>query len=195
MRRVISLAGSWALVLAMLFAPSAFSAERQNASRQRNEKKMQENLVKEVRHQLLLLPYYSVFDNLLFKVDGDKVTLLGQVVRPTLKSDAENAVKDIEGVASVTNQIEVLPVSPMDDGLRRALYRAIYGDTALSRYGMSALPSIHIIVKNGNVALEGVVDSESDKNLANLRASGVTNVFSVTNNLTVGSTDSRDSKK
>jgi hyperosmotically inducible periplasmic protein len=189
MRKLSSIAGSWTLVLVMLAAPSASLAGSQNNSRQRNEKKMQENLVKEVRHQLLLLPYYSVFDNLLFKVEGDKVTLLGQVVRPTLKSDAENAVKDIEGIATVSNQIEVLPVSPMDDGLRRAVYRAIYGDTALSRYGMSALPSIHIIVKNGNVTLEGVVDSEGDKNLANLRASTVPNVFSVTNNLTVGSGD------
>jgi len=139
---------------------------------------MQENLTKEVRHQLLLLPYYSVFDNLMFKVDGDKVTLLGQVVRPTLKSDAEAAVKGIEGVASLDNQIEVLPVSPMDDQLRRAVYRALYTDASLSKYGWSALPSIHIIVKNGHVTLEGVVDSESDKNLANLRANGVPNVFS-----------------
>jgi len=160
-------------------------------AQQRNEKKMQENLTKEVRHQLLLLPYYSVFDNLMFKVEGDKVTLLGQVVRPTLKSDAEAAVKGIEGVASVDNQIEVLPVSPMDDQLRRAVYRTIYGDTGLSKYGWSALPSIHIIVKNGHVTLEGVVDSESDKNLANLRANGVPNVFSVTNNLNISS----DSKK
>jgi hyperosmotically inducible protein len=152
---------------------------------------MQENLTKEVRHQLLLLPYYSVFDNLMFKVDGDKVTLLGQVVRPTLKSDAEAAVKGIEGVASLDNQIEVLPVSPMDDQLRRAVYRALYTDASLSKYGWSALPSIHIIVKNGHVTLEGVVDSESDKNLANLRANGVPNVFSVTNNLNVAS----DSKK
>src|SRR4029077_296776 len=176
------------LALALtLPALTAISASAQ----QRNEKKMQENLTKEVRHQLLLLPYYSVFDNLMFKVEGDKVTLLGQVVRPTLKSDAENAVKSIEGVASVSNQIEVLPVSPMDDQLRRAVYRAIYGDAVLSRYGMSALPSIHIIVKNGNVTLEGVVDSESDKNLANLRSSAVPNVFSVTNNLTVSSSDNK----
>ena len=159
---------------------------------QRNEKKMQENLTKEVRHQLLLLPYYSVFDNLMYKVDGDKVTLLGQVVRPTLKSDAEAAVKSIEAVAAVDNQIEVLPVSPMDDQVRRAVYRTIYGDPGLSKYGWSALPSIHIIVKNGNVTLEGVVDSESDKNLANLRANGVPNVFSVTNNLRVGSNDSKN---
>ena len=191
MRRIFDLAGSSIALLAVLIAVTTTPARGQNTSHQRSEKKMQENLVKEVRHQLLLLPYYSVFDNLLFKVEGDKVTLLGQVVRPTLKSDAENAVKSIEGVASVNNQIEVLPVSPMDDQLRRAVYRAIYGDTVLSRYGMSALPSIHIIVKNGNVTLEGVVDSESDKNLANLRASAVPNVFSVTNNLTVGSSDSK----
>ena len=191
MRRIFGLAGSSIPLLAVLIAATAIQARAQNTSHQRNERKMQENLVKEVRHQLLLLPYYSVFDNLLFKVEGDKVTLLGQVVRPTLKSDAENAVKSIEGVASVNNQIEVLPVSPMDDQLRRAVYRAIYGDAVLSRYGMSALPSIHIIVRNGNVTLEGVVDSESDKNLANLRASAVPNVFSVTNNLTVGSSDNK----
>ena len=179
--------GSWALALAMLIAPSTLSAASQNERPQRNEKKMHDNLIKEVRHQLLLLPYYSVFDNLLYKVDGDKVTLMGQVVRPTLKSDAENVVKEIEGVSGVNNEIQVLPVSPMDDQLRRAVYRALYGDAVLSRYGMSALPSIHIIVNNGHVTLEGVVDSESDKNLANIRANGVPNVFSVTNNLVVGS--------
>src|SRR5215470_13157411 len=162
--------------------------------RQRGDQKMQDNLRKEVRHQLLLLPYYSVFDNLMFKVDGDRVTLLGQVVRPTLKSDAESAVKSIEGVASVDNQIEVMPVSPLDDQVRRAVYRAIYSDPGLSKYGWSALPSIHIVVKNGNVTLEGVVDSESDRNLANLRASGVPNVFSVTNNLRAGSGDSKKNK-
>src|SRR5215472_17525760 len=165
------------LLAICVLAPRAMSATSLR-NQQRDERKMQENLTKEVRHQLLLLPYYSVFDNLLFKVEADKVTLLGQVVRPTLKSDAENAVKGIEGVASVDNQIEVLPVSPMDDGVRRAVYRAVYGDTALSRYGMSALPSIHIIVKNGSVTLEGVVDNESDRNLAGLRANGVANVFS-----------------
>jgi hyperosmotically inducible protein len=188
---MLMIIGSPALAISLLTIPSANPAGNQDQPRQRSEKKMQENLVKEVRHQLLLLPYYSVFDNLLFKVDGDKVTLLGQVVRPTLKSDAENAVKGIESVSSVDNQIEVLPTSPMDDGLRRAVYRAIYGDTSLSRYGMSALPSIHIIVKNGNVALEGVVDNEGDKNLAGLRANGVPNVFAVTNNLTIAA----DNKK
>jgi osmotically-inducible protein OsmY len=134
----------------------------------------------------VLLPWYSVFDNLAFKVERDKVTLFGQVTRPTLKSDAESAVKSIEGVASVVNNIEVLPLSPIDDQIRRATYRAIYGDPGVSRHSIQAVPSIHIIVKNGNVTLEGVVDNESDKNLANLRASQVPNVFWVKNNLVIG---------
>jgi hyperosmotically inducible periplasmic protein len=144
------------------------------------------DLVKEVRHQLVMLPYYSVFDNLGYKVEGSKVTLIGQVVRPTLKSDSEAVVKKLEGVTSVQNEIEVLPTSPMDDRLRHALYRAIYSAPGLSRYSYSAVPSIHIIVKSGNVTLEGVADSEADKNLAGIRANGVPNVFSVTNNLKVG---------
>ena len=151
------------------------------------ETKANQNIVREVRHQLLLLPYYSVFDNLAFKVDGDRVTLEGQVTNPTLKHDAETAVKSIEAVSSVTNNIEVLPPSPMDDQLRRALYRAIYGDATLSKYGWSSMPSIHIIVKNGHVSLEGVVDNEADKNLAGLRANSVPNVFEVKNNLVVKS--------
>jgi len=171
--------------LPLTVAPLAGATQPSDSPQQRSEEKYREKLAKEVRHQLLLLPYYSVFDNLAFKVDGDKVTLLGQVVRPTLKSDAEAAVKSIEGVAAVVNNIEVLPVSPMDDQLRIAVYRAIYHDTVLFRYGESAVPSIHIIVKNGNVTLVGVVDNESDKNLAYIRASGVPNVFSVKNDLTV----------
>jgi hyperosmotically inducible protein len=138
-----------------------------------------------VRHELVMLPYYSVFDNLSYKVEGDKVVLMGQVVRPTLKSDAEAVVKSIEGINKVENQIEVLPLSPMDDQVRRSVYRAIYGDAGLFRYGVASVPSIHIIVKNGNVTLEGVADNESDKNLAGLRANGVPNVFSVKNNLAV----------
>ena len=171
--------------LPLSVAPFAVGFEPRGTSQQRSEEKYRERLAKEVRHQLLLLPYYSVFDNLAFKVEGDKVTLSGQVVRPTLKSDAESAVKSIEGVATVVNNIEVLPVSPMDDQLRRAVHRAIYRDSVLFRYGESAVPSIHIIVKNGNVTLVGVVDNESDKNLANLRANGVPNVYSVKNDLAV----------
>ena len=176
-----------ALLFALPLTATSFARASQprNTDQQRSEEKYHEKLAKEVRHQLLLLPYYSVFDNLAFKVEGDKVTLSGQVVRPTLKSDAEAAVKDIEGVAAVVNNIEVLPLSPMDDQLRRAVYRAIYGDSVLFRYGESAVPSIHILVKNGNVTLVGVVDNESDKNLANLRANGVPNVFSVKNDLAV----------
>ena len=143
-------------------------------------------IAREVRHELVMLPYYGVFDDLAFSVDGGTVTLLGAVTRPTLKSDAENVVKRIEGVTQVINKIEVLPLSPMDDQIRAAVYRAIYGDPALStRYGYRALPSIHIIVKNGHVTLEGVVANEADKNIANIRANSVPNVFSVDNNLQV----------
>ena len=177
-------------MLALLAAPIAAlansaAAGEQKARNQGSEPKSQERLYKEVRHQLVMLPWYSVFDNLAFKVEGDKVTLYGQVTRPTLKSDAEGVVKSVEGITRVVNKIEVLPLSPMDNQLRRALYRSIYGESALSRYSNQAVPSIHIIVKNGNVTLEGVVDNQTDKNIANLRANGVPNVFSVKNNLVV----------
>lgn len=154
-------------------------------SAQRSPGRYQARLEEEVRHQLVLLPYYSVFDNLAFKVDRDRVTLLGQVVRPTLKSDAAAAVKRIEGVASVDNQIEVLPLSPNDDRLRLMVYRAIYGQPTLDRYALAAVPSIHIIVKGGHVTLEGVVATDADKNLANIRANGVSGVFSVADHLRV----------
>ena len=144
-----------------------------------------ERLVREVRHELVMLPYYGVFDNLAYRVDGDRVTLFGQVAKPTLKSDAERVVKRIEGVSQVTNQIEVLPLSPNDDRLRLAVYRAIYSKEPLQRYSMMAVPPIHIIVKNGNVVLEGAVASEFDKNLANITANGVSGVFSVKNNLAI----------
>src|SRR6266478_3773692 len=161
----------FALVL-FTFSLSTALLSATSAPAFRQETKANQNIVREVRHQLLLLPYYSVFDNLAFKVDGDRVTLEGQVTRPTLKSDAEAAVKSIESISGVINNIEVLPLSPMDDQLRHALYRAIYGDAVLSKYGWSSMASIHIIVKNGRVNLEGVVDSEADKNLAGLRANG-----------------------
>jgi len=146
-----------------------------------------EQLEREVRHELVMLPYYGVFDNLAFKVDGHKVTLLGEVTRPTLKTDAGAVVKRIEGVESVDNQIEVLPLSPVDDRIRLAVYRAVYRQPSLSRYALQAIPPIHIIVKNGNVRLEGVVATEADKNLAGIRARGVSGVFSVENNLRVES--------
>ncbi len=143
-------------------------------------------LAQEVRHELVMLPYYSIFDDLAFRVEGSTVTLLGAVTRPTLKSDAEGVVKHIEGVTQVNNQIEVLPESPMDWQIRRAAARVIYGDPTIGdRYGYRSLPSIHIIVKNGNLTLEGVVANEGDKNLINIRANGIPNVFKVTNNLQV----------
>jgi len=145
----------------------------------------QDRITREVRHELLMLPYFGVFDYIAFKVEGSTVTLLGQVVRPSLKSDAENALKHIEGVEKVDNQIEVLPPSPMDDGLRIRLYREIYGYPSLEKYALGVQKPIRIIVKNGRVALEGVVDSETDKNLAGVRANSVPGIFQVTNNLQV----------
>jgi hyperosmotically inducible protein len=143
----------------------------------------QERIMKEVRHELVMLPYYGVFDNFAYRVDGSKVTLMGQVTRPTLKSEAENVVKRIEGVEMVDNQIEVLPVSPNDDRIRLAAYRAIYSKAPLQRYQLGAVPPIHIIVKNGNITLEGVVANDGDKNIAGIAAKGVHGAFGVNNNL------------
>src|ERR1700747_1190726 len=144
-----------------------------------------QRIQREVRHELLMLPYLGVFDNLAYQVHGYNVTLYGQVTRPTLKSDAENVVKKIEGVEKVDNQIEVLPPSPMDDRLRLQLFQAIYQYPALQKYELGVQKPIRIIVKNGRVTLEGVVDNETDKNLAEMRAKGVSGIFSVTNNLQV----------
>jgi hyperosmotically inducible protein len=169
------------LVITLLaLATLVFAQDRDQPS-----SKAQERITKQVRHELLMLPYLGVFDNLAYKVDGYKVTLLGQVVRPSLKSDAGNVVKHIEGVETVDNQIEVLPASPMDDGLRRRLYRAIYRYPPLQKYALGVQKPIRIIVKNGNVTLEGVVDNDGDKNFAGIRANGVPGIFSVTNNLQV----------
>jgi hyperosmotically inducible protein len=179
------------VLLAVLLASLAGYAAKDDKDKKHNDAFMrgdvgEARIAREVRHQLLMLPYYGVFDDLAFRVEGDTVILLGKVTRPTLKSDAGNVVKRIEGVEKVDNQIEVLPLSPMDDQIRVAEYRAIYGDPALStRYGFRALPSIHIIVANGNVTLEGVVANKGDKDLINIRANSVPNVFSVTNNLQV----------
>ena len=144
-----------------------------------------DRVAREVRHELVTLPYYGVFDNLAFRVDGGTVTLMGQVTRPTLKSDAANVVKRIEGVDRVVNDIQVLPLSPNDDRLRMQVYRAVYGEPTLNRYALNAIPPIHIIVNEGKVTLVGVVANESDKNVAGLRANGVPGVFSVDNELRV----------
>jgi hyperosmotically inducible protein len=141
----------------------------------------------EVRHQLVLLPWFSVFDNLQYSINGTEVTLSGQVINDTLKGDAERAVKNIEGVTRVNNNIQILPVSPNDDGIRRAEFRAIYGDPTMQRYAQGTLLPIHILVSGGHVTLEGVVANQADKDLVNIRANGVPGVFSVTNNLKVES--------
>ena len=144
-----------------------------------------DRIEREVRHQILMLPFYTVFDDIKYSVSGYNVSLAGYVTNPTLKRDAENVVKRIEGVERVDNQIEVLPTSTVDDALRRRLYRAIYGFPALEKYAMPVVKPIRIIVKNGHATLEGIVDSEADKNLANIQANGVSGVFSVKNNLEV----------
>ena len=141
---------------------------------------------KEVRNELVMLPYLDVFDNLAYRVDGNVVTLTGQVTRPTLKGDAERVVMRIAGVDKVDNQIEVLPLSGHDDHLRRSLFKAIYGFPSMNRYALPVIKPIRIIVKNGNVTLEGVVDNQGDKDTAYIRARGVHGAFSVTNNLRIG---------
>jgi hyperosmotically inducible periplasmic protein len=171
------------LILAVLFAvcTMGLAQETQPEPSARSE----DRITREVRHELLMLPYFTVFDYIAYKVNGYEVTLLGQVVRPTLKSDAENVVKRIEGVEKVNNEIEVLPPSPMDERLRLRVFRAIYGYPPLQKYDLGVQKPIRIIVKGGRLTLEGVVDSESDKNLVALRANGVSGIFSVTNNLQV----------
>ena len=138
-----------------------------------------------VRRELLLLPRFGIFDHLAFKLEKGTVTLLGQVRTGQLKNDAERAVKEIEGVETVVNNIEVLPTSPHDDGIRLAVFRAIYRHEALERYAIESLAPIRIIVKNGHVTLEGVVNSQLDKTLAATQTRSVPGVFSVTDNLRV----------
>ncbi len=179
------------LLAVLLLSPAGIAASNDKSDKDHNDAFRngpvdETQIAKRVRHELLMLPYYNIFDDLAFQVNGTTVTLLGEVTRPVLKSDAANVVKRVEGVTNVINQIEVLPLSPMDDQIRRAEYRAIYGDPTLStRYGFQALPSIHIIVKNGHVRLEGVVANSADKNIVGIRANSVPNVFSVENALQV----------
>jgi BON domain-containing protein len=179
----------------VLVSALSFSVMAQS-NREALSPKAIQRITKEVRHELVMLPFYGVFDNLAYKVDPDgTVTLLGQVSRPTLKSDAENVVKRIEGVEKVVNNIEVLPTSINDDNIRRAVYRAIYGNSVLAPYQLRAVPPIHIIVKNGHVALEGVVARAMDKQIAGMQANGVSGVFSVENNLQVEEGGDKDDKK
>ena len=183
------------LLLAVLVSTLAIGTQAQT-NREALSQKGIDRITKEVRHELVMLPFYGVFDNLAYKVDPDgTVTLLGQVSRPTLKSDAENVVKRIEGVEKVVNNIEVLPTSINDDRIRRDVYRAIYGNSVLSQYQLRAVPPIHIIVNNGRVTLEGVVARSMDKQIANMQANQVPGVFSVTNNLRVEEEENKPDKK
>ena len=185
------------VILAVLFLSVATYADNRTSQESTNDnaqstrstdlsQKEVDRIVKEAHHELVMLPFYGVFDNLLYQVSPyGTVTLLGEVSRPTLKSDAERVVKEIEGVERVDNQIKVLPVSPNDDRIRRATYRKIYGNSVLSQYQLRAVPPIHIVVDNGHVRLEGVVARQMEKQIAGMQANSVSGVFSVENNLRV----------
>jgi osmotically-inducible protein OsmY len=189
MRRIATWTARFALLSAMALAtlPAQNSTKVKPA---KTEDKAPNTLSREIHHQILVLPFYSVFDSISFTLQGNNVTLTGQVLRHKLKDHAEASVKSIEGVGVVVNQIEILPVSPSDDDLRRAVYHALYEDSTLARYAIQTVPPIHIIVKNGGVSLEGIVDSLSDKNLAATRAGSAANGLSIRNNLVVHPQDS-----
>jgi hyperosmotically inducible protein len=173
------------LGMVLAAAPATGFAQSKEGPPQRGSANYERWLAEEVRHQLVLLPFLSVFDNLQYSINGSEVTIAGQVTNGTVKDDAERAVKGIEGVTKVNNKIQLLPVSPNDDQIRRAEFRAIYGEPSLEKYASGSLLPIHIIVMNGHVTLEGTVIAQSDKDLINVKANGVPNVFSVTNNLHV----------
>jgi hyperosmotically inducible periplasmic protein len=172
--------------LSLLLFSSLFPLGAAEQSTKQDLNRVRSRLAEEVRHKLVLLPYYGVFDNLSYEIkDIDTVVLSGQVTQQTLKRDAENTVRKIEGVGKLENQIEVLPLSTNDDRIRIATYVAIYSKPGLDRYAWRAVPPIHIIVKNGNVTLMGVVATEADKNLAGMMANGVPGAFKVVNDLRV----------
>ncbi len=196
MKKMPVVAFALCFFLLSAFVAVASPAPQNNQQMSAASPKSIDRIYHEVRHELVMLPFYGVFDNLSYKVDPDgTVTLLGQVSRPTLKSDAENSVKRIEGVERVVNNIEVLPTSMNDDRIRRAAYRSIYGNDVLSQYQMRAVPPIHIIVNNGKITLEGVVSRDMDKQIAGVQANTVQGAFSVTNNLVVEDSGKDDKKK
>jgi hyperosmotically inducible protein len=171
------------VALLLLFCIPVFA---QSKSQQRPASQAAVNRIqREVRRAVLTLPRYGVFDAIGYKVNGYNVTLTGAVRNASLKSEAAAAVKDIEGVENVDNQIEILPTSSQDDRIRLAAYRAIYGQPPLDRYALMNVAPIHIIVKNGHITLQGTVNSEADKNLAEVRAKSVEGAFSVDNQLQV----------
>ena len=184
MRHLLTWPASLAL-LSLLLLPSVPARSPSTPQSAKAGERYPTTLSREIHHQILMLPFYSVFDFITFTLQGNKVTLSGQVLRHNLKNHAEVALKSLEGVDTVVNTIEVLPAFPADDDLRRAIYRAIYEDPTLARYGIPAIPEIHIIVNNGHVSLEGFVGSQADKNLAAGCAGRVANVLGIKNNLVV----------
>ena len=181
---IVLLTAVFGTALAQSAEPQSGSASASQSTRSATPK-AQERLYREVRHELVMLPNLSLWDNLAYKVEGYKVTLYGQVRNAGLKSEAENSVKRIEGVEAVDNQIQVLPPSPNDDRIRVAVARSIFDAPGLFPYAMQSVPPIHIIVQGGHVTLEGVVNNQGDKNMAELKAKTVPGVFSVTNHLQV----------
>lgn len=173
-----------ALVLANVAALAQSTVQpSQIANAQNVDQASQDRIVRAVRHELVMIPQLTIFDDLSYKVDGNTVTLLGQVRNSVIKDEAQAVIKHIEGVEKINNQIEILPASFNDDRIRREVARAVYRDPRLSIYAIQPVPSIHIIVKNGHVDLEGVVRDQGDKNVAGIRANGVFGVFSVQNDL------------
>lgn len=178
-------------VLATVLAVGAGIAQAQpanpgaQATATTTNQKLEQRLSGEVRHELAMIPQFSIFDNLAYRVDGGTVTLSGQVRNAIVSDSAEKRVKRLEGVEKVVNQIEILPASFNDDRIRRQVARAVFNDPRLDIYANEPVPPIHIIVKNGHVNLEGMVRTQTDKNDAFIRANGVPGVFSVQNNLQV----------
>ena len=170
------------LAIALLASVNTFAGR---VAAQKNSQSPNETIQREVMHELRMLNRYTVFDNIEFAVDGNRVTLEGAVVNPDLKSEAAAVVKTVSGVTEVQNNIKALPASNDDDRIRRAAYRSIYGDSQLTKYGFQSVQAIHIIVDNGHLTLEGTVDSEADKNIAGIRANSVEGAFSMKNNLLV----------
>jgi BON domain-containing protein len=168
------------MLMATLLVP-VFGATNTLAQDRRNMSGAE--LQKKIRKELVTLPWYGVFDNLAYKLEGSTVTLYGQVVRPSTRSDAEKRIERINGVTRVVNNIRVLPLSSFDDSIRRRAYAEISRKGGLYRYFMGSNPSIHIVVDRGHITLEGVVSNRGDAQLAYIAARGVPGAFSVTNNL------------
>src|ERR1700690_868522 len=172
--------------VALAVATLMIGAYTASAAATQNPPVNEQSLNKHVHHALVTSPWYGVFDNIEYQINGTKVILSGQVVLPVTKSDAEKAVRHAEGVTRVVDNIQVLPVSNFDDRIRRAEFRRIFSGDTLGRYAIGAAPSIHIIVNNGHVTLEGAVMNQMDSNIARIRANEVPGVFTVTNNLRIG---------